>query len=426
MKRGNGVGTALLIPLLLLFASVACAQKPSPDGLTIINNVSVVDVRSGAVLVDQTVILDRNHIESVGPSKSAKYPRNAPSVNAHGYFLIPGLWDMHGHLTDATEDAFPLLIMNGVTGVRDMGGDLAQIDRWRSEIDKDLRVGPHIIRAGPFVDGPKEGVSNRLTVRTPGEARQAVHNLKAKGVDFIKVHNALPPEAFFALMDEARKEHIPVAVHLPKGVSSAEASDTGAASLEHIETINENALWRKGATAKTVEQAVDENLGPAGQELFQRFAKNGTWYVPTLVAYERGFVLWSDDPESLKPRLDVHEKQIELVRKMHKAGVPIMAGSDFSDWALVPGVDLHNELALLVEAGFSPMEALQAATLNPAKFLGKTDTFGTIQVGRVADLILLSANPLEDISHTRKINAVVFGGNFYPLAAIRAQSLTSR
>jgi len=250
-----------------------------------------------------------------------------------------------------------------------------------------------------------------------------VRDLKAKKVDFIKVHNALPPEAFFALMDEARKEHIPVAVHLPKGVSSAEASDAGVASLEHIETINESALWRKGATAKTVEQAEDENLGPAGQELFQRFVKNGTWYVPTLVAYERGFVLWSNDPESLKPRLDVHEKQIELVRMMHKAGVQIMAGSDFSDWALVPGVDLHNELALLVEAGFSPLEALQAATLSPAKFLGKTNTYGTIQVGRVADLVLLDMNPLEDISHTRKIHAVVLGGKLYPLASIRSQVL---
>ena len=266
-------------------------------------------------------------------------------------------------------------------------------------------------------------MANRLTVRTPDQARQAVHQLKAQGVDFMKVHNALSPEAFFALMDEARKEHIPVAVHLPKNVSSAEASDAGAASLEHIETINESALWRKGATAKTVEQAVDENLGPSGQALFQRLAKNGTWYVPTLVAYERGFVLWSNDPAALKPRLNVHEKQIELVRMMHDAGVPIMAGSDFSDWGVVPGIDLHNELALLVEAGFTPLEAIQSATLNPAKFLGKTVTFGTIQVGRTADLVLLDANPLEDISHTRKINAVVLGGKYYPLASITAQAL---
>ena len=406
----------------LISPLMTATQKANELAIT---HVTVIDCTGAAPQPNSTVMVSNGHISMVGPSDRAVIPVGTRVVDGSGKFLIPGLWDMHGHLTDATEDAFPLLIMNGVTGVRDMGGDLAQIDRWRSEIDKGSRVGPHIIRAGPFVDGPKQGVSNRLTVRTPEEARQAVHNLKAKGVDFIKVHNALPPEAFFALMEEARKEHIPVAIHLPKDVSSAEASDAGAASLEHIETINESALWRKGATAKTVEQAVDENLGPAGQELFQRFVKNGTWYVPTLVAYERGFVLWSDDPESLKPRLDVHEKQIELVRMMHKAGVPIMAGSDFSDWALVPGIDLHNELALLVEAGFSPMEALQAATLNPAKFLGKTDTFGTIQVGRVADLVLLNANPLEDISHTRKIHAVVLGGKFYPLANVRAQSLAS-
>lgn len=393
------------------------------DNALAITHVTVIDCTGAAAQPNSTVVVVEGHISLIGPSDAVKIPSGARVIDAHGKFLIPGLWDMHGHLTDATDEAFPLLIMNGVTGVRDMGGDLAQIDRWRSEIDRGLRVGPHIIRAGPFVDGPKQGVPNRLTVRTPEEARQAVRDLRATGVDFIKVHNALPPEAFFALMDEARKEHIPVAVHLPKGVSSAEASDAGVASLEHIETINESALWRKGATAKTVEQAVDENLGPAGQELFQRFAKNGTWYVPTLVAYERGFVLWSNDPDSLKPRMEVQAKQIVLVSMMHKAGVQIMAGSDFSDWAIVPGIDLHNELALLVEAGFTPLEALQTATLNPAKFLGKTESYGTIQVGRVADLILLDMNPLEDISHTRKINAVVLGGKFYPLASIRAQAL---
>jgi imidazolonepropionase-like amidohydrolase len=408
-----------------LFFCLACslsasAQKNNALALT---HVTVIDCTGAPAQPNSTVVVAQGHITAVGLSDAIKIPASARVVNATGKFLIPGLWDMHGHLTDATEDAFPMLIMNGVTGVRDMGGDLTQLDRWRSEIDSGLRVGPHILRAGPFVDGPKEGVTNRLTVRTPEEARRAVHDLKAKGVDFIKVHNALSPEAFFALMDEAHKEHIPVAVHLPKDVSSAEASDAGVASLEHVETLTENALWRKGATAKTIEQGQDEILGPIGQDLFQRFVKNGTWYVPTLVAYERGFVLWSNDSDSVKPRLDIHEKNIEVTRMMHKAGVAIMAGSDFSDWALVPGVDLHNELALLVEAGFTPMEALQAATRNPAKFLGKTDTYGTIQVGRAADFVLLDMNPLEDISHTRKINAVVLGGKLYPLASMRVQSL---
>ncbi|HEV3307795.1 MAG TPA: amidohydrolase family protein [Candidatus Sulfotelmatobacter sp.] len=404
----------------LLCLLPASAQQNNALAIT---HATVIDCTGAPPMPNSTVVIAGGHITSVGPSDRVSIPAGAHVVDGNGKFLIPGLWDMHGHLTDATEDAFPLLIMNGVTGVRDMGGDLAQIDRWRSEIEKGTRVGPHIVRAGPFVDGPKEGVTNRLTVRTPEEARQAVRDLKAKGVDFIKVHNALPPDAFFALMDEARKEHVPVAVHLPRGVSSAEASDAGVASLEHVETMSESALWQKGATAKTVEQAVDEILGPAGQKLFQIFVKNGTWYVPTLVAYERGFVLWSNDPESLKPRLDIHEKNIEIVRMMHKAGVPIMAGSDFSDWAMVPGIDLHNELALLVESGFSPLEALQTATLNPAKFLDKADTYGTIQVGRAADLVLLDMNPLEDISHTRKINAVVLGGKFYPLASIRARAL---
>lgn len=408
-----------------VFFSLVCslsAYAQKNDEL-VLTHITVIDCTGAAPKPNSAVVIVGSQITAVGPQDGLTIPAGARVVDGTGKFVIPGLWDMHGHLTDATEDAFPLLIMNGVTGVRDMGGDLTQIDRWRSEIASGVRVGPHIVRAGPFVDGPKEGVTNRLTVRTPEQARQAVHQLKDEEVDFIKVHNALPPGAFFALMDEARKEHIPVAVHLPKDVSSAEASDAGAASLEHIETINESALWRKGATAKTVEQAVDENLGPAGQELFQRFAKNSTWYVPTLVAYERGFVLWSNDPEALKPRLAVHQKQIELVRMMHHAGVPIMAGSDFSDWGIVPGIDLHNELALLVEAGFTPLEALQAATLNPAKFLGKTETLGTIQVGRTADLVLLNANPLEDISHTRKINAVVLGGKYYPLASINAQAL---
>ncbi len=407
-----------MIPTVLLAAD----EVPKTDRLAIAN-VTIIDCTGTAARPDSTVVIMGGRILSVGPSKSVDIAAGTRVIDAKGKFLIPGLWDMHGHLTDATEDAFPLLIMNGVTGVRDMGGDLDQVARWRSEIDQGLRVGPHIIFPGPFVDGPKEGAAHRLTVRTPEEARRAVRQLKSRGVDFIKVHNGLVREAFFALMEEARTERIPVAVHLPKGLSSAEASDAGVASLEHVETVNESALWRKGAIAKTVEQALDENLGPAGQQLFQRFAKNGTWYVPTLVAYERGFVLWSDDPGALGPRMNVHRKQIELIAMMRKAGVRIMAGSDFSDWALVPGVDLHNELALLVEAGFTPLEALQAATLSPAKFLGRTETFGTIQAGRTADLVLLDANPLEDISHTRKISAVVLGGRFFPLASIRARAL---
>lgn len=399
------------------------AERPSESASLAIVRVTVIDCSGAPASPDSTVLITGDSIAAVGPSSAVEIPAGSRVVDAQGKFLIPGLWDMHGHLTDATEDAFPLLLLNGVTGVRDLGGDLATIDRWRSEIGNGTRAGPRIVRAGPFVDGPKKGVANRLTVTTADQARRAVHELNASGVDFVKVHNALPREAFFALMEEAGAEHLPVAVHLPSGVSSAEASDAGAASLEHIETINESAMWQPGASATTVFEAVESNLGQAGRHLFERLARNGTWYVPTLVAYERGFMLWSEDPEALQPRLDVHQKHIQLVRMMHSAGVQIMAGSDFSDWGMVPGVDLHNELALLVQAGFTPLEALQAATVNPARFLGLSHRLGTIQAGRAADLVLLDANPLENISHSRKISAVMFNGSLYPLSLTRARAL---
>ena len=410
-----------LVPLVLvLIPTTAPAQTPA--GRLAISHVTVIDCTGAAARPDMTVLVSGNRIGAVGTAADVPIPQGTETVDGTGKFLIPGLWDMHGHLTDATESAFPLLIMNGVTGVRDMGGELDQIDRWRTEIDRGERIGPHIVRAGPFVDGPNEA-PHHLTIRTPEEARRIVHELKGKGVDFIKVHNALPRDAFFALMDEARKEHIPVAVHLPKEVTAAEASEAGAVSLEHIEMLGQSALLRKDATAKTVKDAVAENEGPLGQQTFATFVKNGTWYVPTLVAYERGFVLWSNNPRALVPRLEIHRRQVALVGAMHKAGVRIMAGSDFSDWALVPGVDLHNELALLVEAGFSPMEALQAATLSPAEFLGMRDSLGTVEAGKIADLVLLDANPLESISHTRKINAVVLGGRLLPIPKITARAL---
>jgi imidazolonepropionase-like amidohydrolase len=388
-----------------------------------ITHVTVIDCTGAPAKPDMTVLIVGDRIADIGSSAIVAVPKNARVLDGKGKFLIPGLWDMHGHLSDATQTAFPLLILNGVTGVRDMGGKLTEIDTWRSEIKAGTRIGPHIVRAGPFVDGPKQGVPNRLTAITPEEARSAVLQLKHEGVDFIKVHNGLPRDAFFALMDEAHKQHISVAIHLPKGIGAAEASDAGAASLEHVETLVEGQLWRPGATAKDIDQALAELEGTQGTALFSTFVKNGTWFVPTLVAYERGFVLWSNQPDALLPRLQVLRKGLEIVRKMHKAGVRMMAGTDFSDWALVPGIDLHNELALLVEAGFSPMEALQAATRNPAEFLGNGDSFGTIEKGKIADLVMLDADPLEDISHTRKINTVVLGGKPFVIPTLQSEVL---
>jgi imidazolonepropionase-like amidohydrolase len=415
-----------------LALGVSGETEKLPQTHLIITHVTVIDASGAPAKPEMTVVITNSRIAALGKTGEVRLPKDARVLDASGKFLIPGLWDMHGHLTFPTENALALLIENGITGVRDMGGDLEKIDGWQKEIAAGRRLGPHIVRAGPFVDGPKPGAKDRLTVTNAAEARRAVDTLKLRGVDFIKVHNGLSRESFFAVADQARKQGIPLAVHLPsglwtrpgiEGVSVAEASDAGAKSLEHVEILLESALYRKGATAKTIEEAVAENSGEVGAALFARLVRNGTWYVPTLVAYYRGFALWSGNPKETEGSREIHQKHLKLVEAMHRAGVEIMAGSDFSDWALIPGVDLHNELALLVEAGFTPMEALQSATVKPAKFLGKLDSLGTIEIGKIADLVLLDANPLENISHTRKINSVIIGGNLIPISRLKDQFL---
>ena len=407
-------------PVLALLLAAAAVPE------LVINHVTVIDGTGAPAKPDQTVVVTGDRITASGKTGDVKAPEKSQVIDATGKFLIPGLWDMHGHLTDAGEGAISQLVLNGVTGVRDMGGNLELVDRLRDEIRKGKRVGPDIVRAGPFVDGSKPGVAHRLTVLTPDEARAAVATLKMKGVDFIKVHNGISKEAFLALSEEAKKYGLPLAVHLPLGMTSGELSDAGAKSLEHIETLFESVLRRTGATAKTIDEAYVELTGDAATAMFKKFVANGTWFDPTLVAYERGFVLWSNKPEAMGKRRPVQEKHIALVSAMHKAGVRLLAGSDFSDWALVPGVDLHNELALLVQAGLSPMEALQAATSGPAEFLGRREYQGTIELGRFADLVLLDMDPLESISHTRKINAVVLRGKLLRVAEMRDRIVNGR
>jgi imidazolonepropionase-like amidohydrolase len=418
------ISSLLTLPLALGIFGEPTEHLPTPLTLT---HVTVIDGTGAPAKPDMTLLIEHGRIATLGKTGAVPLAKDAQILDAAGRFLIPGLWDMHGHLSYAGDGALALLIENGVTGVRDMGGDLEIIDHLRKEIAAGRRLGPHIVRAGPFVDGPKPW-KDRLAVTNAAEARRAVDTLKGRGVDFIKVHNGLSRDSFFAVADQARKRGLPLAVHLPsglwtrpkgEGVSVAEASDAGAKSLEHVEILLESSLYSKGATAKTMEEAIAENSGEAGARLFARLVRNGTWYVPTLVAYHRGFSLWSGNPKETAGSREIHLQNLKLVQAMHRAGVEIMAGSDFSDWALVPGVDLHNELTLLVEAGFTPMEALQSATIKPAKFLGKLDSLGTIEKGKLADLVLLNANPLDDISHTRKIDSVIIGGNLVRVSKLR-------
>jgi len=308
------------------------------------------------------------------------------------------------------------MIRNGVTGVLDLGGDLTQLDHWRDEVRNGQRPGPRIYRAGPFVDGFKSNeVSGRLsstvTVEDGEEAARVVQTLKKQGVDLIKVHNALPRDAFFALAEEAGAQGLPFVAHLPMSVSVREASDSGAKSLQHTETLLESAIYHDSAS--TIEEAIALVKGVHGQALFDYLASNSTWFVPTLVAYYRLVVQSQPSPEEMEAAKALHRELLAIVGAMNRSGVKLLAGSDcaWEEIGIRPGVDIHTEIAFLVEAGLTPVEALRAATALPAEFLGLSDTLGTVEAGKVADLLLLRLDPTENIENTRSIDAVIVSGN---------------
>lgn len=440
-----------LLVLLILIPTSLFGQTRVQRNSLVFTHVTIIDATGAPAQSDMTVVITGDRITGLGKTGKIRVPKGAQVVDGIGKFLIPGLWDMHVHLSITTEPTLPAFIANGVTGVRDMGGDVSQIDGWRKSIAAGLLIGPRIVRAGPLVDGPKKTAMYRLTVNTPTEARQAVVSLKQQGVDFIKVHNRVPRDAYFALAEECRRQGITFVGHIPRGTSAEEASEAGQKSIEHTETLIEAAAFQQGSTAKSPEQALDTYTAERRQVLFALFVKNGTWYCPTLIEYNN-FAFETDpsvldDPrqkylapvtkeyiekffpipprntpvEQYAPRRAIYQRLLGLVGEMQRAGVGILAGTDPPARGVFPGFSLHDELALLVRAGLTPMEALQAATRNPAKFLGKLDSFGTIEKGKIADLILLEANPLEDIKNTRRISGVVVGGRL--LGASELQSM---
>jgi imidazolonepropionase-like amidohydrolase len=380
-------------------------------------------------------------------------------VDGTGKVLIPGLWDMHVHMVFG--DWFPrgkevtllLFIANGITGVRDMGGELEVLQKWRKEISAGTLIGPRIVMSGPMLDGPQPRFPSSIAIKTPEDGRRAVDDLKRRGADFIKLQSLIPREAVFAIANEAQKQGISFVGHVPDAVRASEASNSGQKSFEHLIGIFEGSSpledeFIKGT--KTEKQFLSTYDPKRAEALFALLAKNQTWQCPTLV-WERGGnlidktdfahdtrakyvpaywkeVTWKRFTEQIEHDFNIDdlatrerfvEKELEVVNAMHRAGIPFLAGTDTPPGVYIfPGFSLHEELQRFVAAGFTPMEALQTATLNPAKFLGMEDRLGTIELGKLADLVLLNANPLEDIRNTQRIEGVVVNGRYLSRAEL--------
>ena len=435
-------------PLTVAFLSLlALSCQPSlPETEWAVTNVNTIDVRTGEIARDVAIIVEDNRIASVVASSSVG---RGDVVDGEGAFVIPGLWDMHAHVTgDTRPEVLPAFVANGVTGIRDMGGPVEIADQYLREIAAGALVGPRIVRSGLVIDGPKPDVPNRITVTNAAEGRAAVQQLASQGVDHIKIHNAVPRDAYFAVAEEARAQNLPLTGHIPVKVEPDEALGAGQTTIEHIATIFEGTM--AGDIRDPFEQlaALQSFVNNGADTLAAHFVANRNWFSPTMIAYRQRALkgrpaVVNDErlryiPTALRARwdewfpitaIDTNSVIMELrlradtlftgvVNRFHKSGVRMLAATDFGGRDIYPGFSLHDELALLVEAGLTPLEAIQTATINPAEYLGALDSLGVVQPGHLADFVLLSANPLEDIQNTTRISAVAANGRYLSREAL--------
>lgn len=406
---GRRLRLALSAPVIVATA-LACSPR---EAALLIRDVAVVDPASGVVRPGWDIATRGRVIVAVGPDLHPE--RNAVVVDGRGMYAIPGLWDVHVHLAglDPLPRAPEQLVASGITSVRDMGGRTGELLRLRADIRSGSRVGPAIVAAGPTLNGAAHADFHRV-VATPADATGAVQEIRAAGFDFVKVHNALAPETFFAICDAAKAAGLTVAGHVPHGVTTQEASERGLASLEHVEVLMETEIYRRDHPAPGIGEALATLDGPEGRALFDTMRRNGTAFTPTLAAY-RAFVEGQDTAQGRAMGERLYSHLAQLVPQAHAAGVLILAGTDSRSNV---GGSLHRELALLVAAGLAPLEALRAATVNPSTFLGRADR-ARLERGSEATLVLLAANPLDDISNTARIAGVVLAGRYLDPADLR-------
>jgi imidazolonepropionase-like amidohydrolase len=480
LKIIAGLAIALAVVLAVLVNSpLPETPRPGVSGDFMVRNVATVDVRSGQVVTGRDVVVRDGRIASVGTSTPASGQSDLVVVDGTGKFLAPGLWDMHVHsMKFSPRYTHPLFIANGVTGVREMWGCTPlpdsfpacgeDIERWRKGLRDHSVLAPRYIQRSSHQINGESGLSTAapafFKARNADEARALVAHHAADGVDLLKTYSQLSVAGYEALAAEAPKHGLVLAGHLPLRVSLEKALAAGQHSIEHPDLFlrvcqrdaaairalpDPTAAYHIGVRARLI----DEHDPKRCAELMAAMAASDTWWTPTLVALRlgalagnRGFredprrryipfivmqTLWEMDADRTADRTakaaqesgrDVHTELYQLmldnVRQARAAGVKIVAGTDAPETYVFPGFSIHDELAELVRAGLSPADALRSATIDAARFTGQARDYGSIEVGKVADMILLDANPLTDIRNTGKIAGLFFNGQYLDRAAL--------
>lgn len=438
----------LLVAAFSGVLAVHCA-RPVDTRLLAITDVAIVDVDAGVVRHGQTLLVAGDSIAEVGTAGAVTVPSSAQRLDGRGRFVVPGLWDMHTHAhRDGRERwHYPAYLAHGVTGIRD-AGTYADSAARRSPRRPDA-LAPTVWWGSPPLDGVPAVLPFGVPIASPDEARAAARRFHAQGYDFLKVYDRLDPASYRALAAEAQALGIALEGHVPLRLSPREIALAGQRTIEHLTLVLESCIpgtlaWvaadpSRDAMALLADGRLAASLArydaSTCRALFDTLARAGVWQVPTLVQL-RGAFLEASDPVTADSRLRfvptsvreawvssrddwstaerragwaVYRRQVALVGELHRAGVPLLAGTDASDepW-VIPGASLHDELALFVEAGLSPLEAIRTATSAPARYRGEKGPL--LAPGRRADLVLLADDPTADISALRRIENVVLGG----------------
>ena len=440
MSNKKKTSSTLLVACLVFIATMTltnCERQKSDIKTTrtvAFVEVNVVPMDRERIIEKQTVIVQDGSITEIGPASKLQVPPDALQIDGHGRYLMPGLADMHVHLSHENEDELVLFLANGVTTVRNMWGVLLHLE-WRKRINDGDLLGPTIYTTGSILDGNPPLKKYYTVIETPEEAEKEVAAQKQAGYDAIKVLSNLSPDVYEAILVAAKEHNFPVYGHVPKQVGLKKAMDSGQLSFEHMNHFLD-ALYPSDSS----DEHADLEKIP---DLAARTAAKGVWVCPTLEMFR----IYAANPEEIKAirnhpsmkyvpaqrrdawneleryllsdqwdnkgRVRVFDVMFRMVKGLHEAGAKLIVGTDCPIPFEVPGFSLHGELQNFVDAGITPYAAIKAATRDAAEFVGALDKFGTVAVGRRADLILVDANPLDDVANVAKRIGVMIRGRWF-------------
>ncbi|KAB7528163.1 amidohydrolase family protein [Flagellimonas olearia] len=459
------------IVALFLLASIgftACKSKSKVGFDILITNANIVDTHSGEIFHGQTIGINKNTISRIGALEEAEHWTGVETVDATDKYVVPGLWDMHVHfgggdtLITENKNLLPLYIANGVTTVRDCAADISpDVLKWKAQIDAGELLGPSIFTAGPKLEGKNSIWPGDLEIENEQELALALDSLDKLHVDFVKItDNALEPQLFLQSIREATKRGYKTSGHIPFELTIQEASEAGQRTVEHMGYMlkagssKETEIierFKKGEIDRgTAQIQLDETFDrKAAIGKYRKLGENGTAVVPTFIGSKIISYLEQDDhlsdPElnylgpgliktydwrinranqatqmEIEARHERYQKMVSLLPMVQESGMDIIAGTDagFLNSYIYPGFALHDELQIFVDGGLTPLQALQSSVINGPKYFGLLDAYGSVDVGKVADLLILNNNPVEDIGATKDIHTLIKKTKVYSKAQL--------